>query len=204
MIFDFSTLSRSAIYHTMIQTIIPRPVAWVLSQNEEGSYNLAPFSYFTGISSNPPLLLFSAGKKREGEKKDTWHNIEERKHFVLHIPSRSMAGAVSETAAMLPRGVSEVEAGGLKTVPFGDDAFPLPRLEECPVAFACELYRIVEVGETPQAMILGRIRSLYLDESVAKESDGRLSVDAKAMDPLARLGGNLYASLGEIFPVDPP
>ncbi len=77
---DFSALPPPDCYRLMIQAVVPRPVAWVLSDNGDGSLNLAPFSFFTAISSDPPLLMFSAGKKPDGTPKDTLHNVEERSH----------------------------------------------------------------------------------------------------------------------------
>ena len=85
MILDLSELKPAQVYFQMIQTLIPRPIAWVLSEIEAGKYNLAPFSYFNAISSNPPIVMFSVGKKPDGSDKDTHRNIAERKHFTIHI-----------------------------------------------------------------------------------------------------------------------
>ena len=117
MLLDFKKLSADSVYYTLIQTIIPRPVAWVLSENENGSHNLAPFSYFNGVCSSPPLVSISVGRKDNGAQKDTWNNIENRSHFVIHIPHREMAESVTQSAASLESGVSEVEMLKLETIP---------------------------------------------------------------------------------------
>ena len=122
MILDFEELTASQRYFQTIQTLLPRPIAWVLSENEGGGFNLAPFSYFTAVCSEPPLVMFSAGKKSETEFKDTVANIKVRKHFVIHIPSRNDLKAMNASSATLPAGVSEVEQLGLKLVEF--DGFP--------------------------------------------------------------------------------
>ncbi len=200
MLIDLATLSPNRTYFTMIQTLIPRPVAWVISDNGDDSYNLAPFSYFTGVCSDPPLIMLSIGKKPDGEIKDTRRNILERRHFVVHIAHRELAEQVTRSSASLPHGESELRRSGLATESFAD--FPLPRLSDCRVAYACELYEHHEVG--PQAVIYGRVRQIYISDDIASQVDGRLQVDAQALDPIARLGGEDYGLLGEVISVPRP
>ena len=110
MLIDFEDMDPKDAYHILTQTVIPRPVAWVLSENPDGDYNLAPFSFFTPITSNPPLLMISVGKKpAEGVSKDTRVNIEARKNFVVHIAHRDLAAAVTESSRTLPHGESELK-----------------------------------------------------------------------------------------------
>ncbi len=134
---ELSSLSPKEIYSAMIQCIVPRPIAWVLSDNGDGSSNLAPFSYFNGVSSKPPILSISVGKKRDGSKKDTWKNIEERTHFVVHLARSTQAPAVSATAASLPFGTSEVIENQLEVTQ--DSSWSLPRLVDAPIAMLCRL-----------------------------------------------------------------
>ncbi|WP_085442591.1 flavin reductase family protein [Magnetofaba australis] len=197
MLVDFNALSPSQIYFAMSQTITPRPIAWILSDNGDGGFNLAPFSYFNGVCSDPPLIMFSVGAKRDGAPKDTRANIALRSNFVVHIPHSGQVEAVEKSGDALPPGESELTALGLETVPFG--GFPLPRLRDCRAAFACELYRMDLIGNAPQAIIYGRIRSMWLDDAVgAHDAKGRLSVDATALDALGRLG-NEYSALGPLL-----
>ena len=107
MIIDFAELSPSQAYFTMIQTVIPRPIAWVMSVNEGGNYNLAPFSYFNAVCSDPPLLLISVGKKPDGSFKDTRVNIEQRKEFVVHVAHRGLLDELNDSSATLPYGESD-------------------------------------------------------------------------------------------------
>lgn len=200
---DLSTLDPKSIYQTMIQCIVPRPIAWVLSDNGDESYNLAPFSYFNGVSSKPPIISISIGKKRDTSKKDTWKNIEERKHFVVHLAQTQQAPQVSATAASLPFGESELTTNQLTTVQ--DSNWSLPRLETAPIAMLCRLHQIVEVGDTPQALVLGRIEQLYIADQITKESNTTApSIDSALLDPLARLGGDDYANIGSPFTVQRP
>ena len=108
MLIDLTALSPSQIYHTMIQTVVPRPIAWVLSDNGDDSFNLAPFSYFNAVSSRPPIVSLSIGLKKDGSDKDTRRNIKERSHFVIHIPHVEQAQLVTDSAAALAHGESEI------------------------------------------------------------------------------------------------
>ena len=92
---NFSDFSANQRYHLMTQTIIPRPIAWVLTDSGDASYNLAPFSYFTAVSSKPALLMISVGKKPNGDNKDTLTNILKNKKMVIHIASDDQADIVT-------------------------------------------------------------------------------------------------------------
>ncbi len=209
MIIDFNAITPSQRYFAMVQSIIPRPIAWVLTANGAGAqndttqeaYNVAPFSFFTGVCSDPPLLMLSVGKKPSGDEagqvKDTCLNIRERKQFVVHIASVDRLDAVNGSAATLSHGVSELQAQGLKKAPF--EGFELPRLACCSIAIACSLYRIDEIGNTPQSVIYGKIESMFIDDDIITPSDERLIIESKKLDPLSRLGGNIYGSVGELL-----
>ena len=196
MIIDFEGLSATEIYHAMTQTVIPRPVAWILSENPKGDYNLAPFSFFTAIGSSPPLIMVSAGRKPTGEFKDTRVNIEARKLFTIHIAHHELAAAMTETSRVLPHGESELANVDLELVDF--DGFALPRLAECRIAFACELHEIKEIGNQPQSLIFGEIRRIYIADDVGGiDEQGRFKVDAARVKPLGRLGGSEYGTFGK-------
>lgn len=202
MILDLENLPTSQIYHTLIQTIIPRPIAWVLSENANGTHNLAPFSYFNGVSSEPPIVSISVGRKEDGSQKDTWNNIENRGHFVIHIPHRDMADPVTQSATTLPQGESEIDFLKLETESVVN--WPLPRLRQGRVAFLCERFAIHAIGKGPQGLILGRVTTVYLDEAITQSENRQLKIDANAMDPIARLGGNDYTTLGETISIERP
>ena len=203
MILDFDRLDPAQRYFNTIQTLIPRPIAWVLSENAAGDYNLAPFSYFTAVCSEPPLVMISVGMKGENEFKDTRSNIEVRNRFVIHIADRPLLAAMNASSATLPAGESEVTKLGLELTAFGD--FELPRLADAKVAYGCALYEMQEIGKGPQTLIFGEIERLYLDESIIEtREDGRIKVDAAKLDPVARLGANEYAFLTEVTQLSRP
>lgn len=200
---DLSGVSPTRTYFLMTQTLIPRPVAWVLSENDAGAFNLAPYSYFTGICSSPPLILISVGKKPDGSPKDTRYNIEQRPDFVVHVAGCQQLEPLNASSETLPPEVSEVEKLGLRTVPFPGS--PLPRLADCQIAYHCRLHQLTEIGNGPQTLLFGEIRSIYLaDEVVSTDEKGRLKVHADRVDPIARLGAGEYSGIGEITKLQRP
>lgn len=207
MIINAGELSPNKFYYTVTQTIIPRPIAWILSDNgaehgAAGRFNLAPFSYFTPVSSQPPLLMFSVGKKPDGSLKDTRQNIIEREYFVVHIPDSTQAQAVTESSASYAFGDSEVERLGMPLTAFGN--FPLPRLAGCGIAYGCKLYEAREIGEAPQALIFGLVTHVYIDDRLIAYQDGNAVFSATKIDPLARLGGDEYWVKGSVIRVPRP
>jgi len=200
---DLKQLTPNQCYGAMVETIVPRPIAWVLSDNGDKSFNVAPFSFFTGISSAPPLLMLSIGKKDAVEEKDTRVNIRERDHFVVHISSARHIDQVNATSATLAHGESEVDIAKLALSEI--DGFDLPRIADCDIAIACTRYRIDEIGNTPQAVIYGEISSITVsDHLLVPNEKGRFQIDATALSPLARLGGSNYATLGDVLTAKRP
>ena len=203
MLISLDDLAPSRIYSLITQTLIPRPVAWVLSENAGGNFNLAPFSYFNAVCTDPPLLMISVGKKPDGSFKDTRVNIEQRQDFVVHIAHRDLLDAMNRSSETLPAGESEVDKLGLATIEFPGSR--LPRLADSRVAFACRRHELYEIGATPQSLILGRVTHVYLDDAVCEESpEQRLRIDAGRLDPVSRLGAGEYAMLGERIALERP
>lgn len=204
MLIDLNAIDPKHHHPILTQTVIPRPVAWVLSQNPEGDYNLAPYSFFTVVTSKPPILMVSGGKKpADGSFKDTRVNVEARKEFVVHIGSSEHATAMTESSRHLAHGESELDHLDLPLV--ADSGFPMPRLAGVRVALYCELREIIEMGDTPQSLMFGNIRKVYVDDHVVRQNDqGRYVFDAKAIDPISRLGGSDYGTFGEILTIPRP
>ncbi|PVZ66801.1 flavin reductase family protein [Pelagibaculum spongiae] len=191
---DFSTMTPQQAYFCITQSLIPRPIAWVLTENETGSYNLAPFSYFTAVSSNPPLLMISIGSKPDGSPKDTLANLQQRKKCVIHIADASQLDDLNQSAATLDYGVSEVEQQQLALAEMAD--FCLPRLANSKIAMAAELYRIDDIAG--QSIVYCQLESIWLDDQISRIENDQLKIDASKVDPIARLGANEYALFGEI------
>ena len=180
----------------MTSTILPRPIAWVSTISPEAKTNLAPFSFFQGVTANPPTLLFVPVNNRDGAKKDTLRNIELTSEFVVNLVPLALASAMNDTAANLPYGESEftkflvAEAPSAKVRP--------PRVAAAPVAFECKLDRVVVIGEGPLAanVVFGRILLLHVRDDVMG-NDGL--PDSEKLDLVGRLGREDYTMTRETF-----
>ena len=196
MLFDPATTARGELYSFMIRAIAPRPIAWVSSMSRERKLNLAPFSFFNGVSSNPFSLLFVCSREEGGRKKDTLVNVEETGQFVVNTVPEALAEQMNITATEYPHGVSEFEKAGL-TPALSERVLP-PRLSESPISFECELHDLVHVGGEEAGagtIIVGRIVLVHANESVL--TDGKL--DYEKYHPIGRMGGMEYTRTRDRF-----
>lgn len=200
MLINLAEKTLNEVYHLMTQAVIPRPIAWVLTENEDLGYNLAPFSYFNVVSSNPPIVSLSISRKGNRVEKDTMLNISERRHFVVHIADASFVDLLNLTSANLERNQSEVKEFDIALCP--QENWYLPRIDGVKVALQCEVNQVIEVGNVD--LILGEVKEIYLADEIVHIDNGRIKLDAKAVNPLSRLGGSEYAVLGEILSKNRP
>lgn len=201
----FADLSNTARYGVLVQSIVPRPIAWILSENVDGTLNLAPFSYFNVVSSNPPTIVVSIGQRRDGSPKDTRVNLLARRPAVVHLGTVSLAEALNQSAAPLPPGESEVEHSEVKLVSFPGG--PLPRIEGCRVAFHARYSQHVPLAGGAQDLLLLELTHAYFADEVVSQTDDPASaprIDVQRLEPLARLGGDDYAELGRVFTLPRP
>lgn len=197
---DFSTLNSRDVYRWMIATIVPRPIAWVSTVSAEGgATNLAPFSFFQGISTAPPVLMFVPVTKRDGTPKDTLRNVKATKEFVVNMVSEEMAEEMSATSAMLPHGESEFERFGVKEI--ASVQVKPPRVAAARVAFECKLHSVVSIGEGPGGanVVFGQILCAHIDDAVLG-AEGL--PDAGKLDLIGRLGGDDYCTTRDRFTID--
>lgn len=197
MVIDPAGLPLRDVYRLMTSLLVPRPIAWTGTRSVDGVDNLAPFSYFMGVSSKPPALAISVARGRGGALKDTARNILETGAFTVSIPSRDLAERMNATSATLGPEVSEFERCGLTPVDGLRVAAPWPR--EARVAMECRLWHALDLDSTH--LLVGEVLLFHVHDSLLGE-DGQLS--AAALDPVARLGGAEFATLGEIFELARP
>lgn len=201
---SLNELSPNKVYHLLTQTVIPRPIAWVLTQNKaddvkkKTSFNLAPFSYFTPVASNPPLLMISIGKKSTGVDKDTVTNVKREKMCVVHIASIEQMQVLNASAAELGENESEVDALNVSLCRFDDE---VKRIENAPIAFKCKLHECQTLVGGTQTLLFLEVLDVFLDEVVIDKDAKRLSILADQVNPLTRLGAGEYAGLGEVIPL---
>jgi len=197
---DFSTLDSRDVYRWMIATIVPRPIAWVSTvRAEDGATNLAPFSFFQGISTAPPVLMFVPANKRDGTSKDTLRNVQATKEFVVNMVSAEMAEAMSATSATLPHGESEFERFGVKET--ASAQVKPPRVAAARVAFECKLHSVLSIGEGPGGsnVVFGQILCAHIDDTVLG-TEGL--PEAGKLDLIGRMGGDDYCTTRDRFTID--
>ena len=200
---DPATLSADAAYYWQAATILPRPIAWTSTLNEDGSANLAPFSFFTGISSDPPTCLICVSRKKkqpDGTRppKDTWRNIARTGEYVIHVVNDALAHQMNATSREFPYGTDEFAAAGVTKAP--SERVAPPRIAEAPVAMECRLDRIVEVGRAGTAVIIGEILLWHVKDELLVE--GR--IDMGRLDAVGRLGGPHYTRTRDRFDMTRP
>jgi flavin reductase (DIM6/NTAB) family NADH-FMN oxidoreductase RutF len=198
---DFTNIPPRIAYAWMTSTIQPRPIAWVSTLSANGKTNLAPFSFFQAITSNPPTLMFVPANNREGLPKDTLLNVEATKEFVVNVVPRALAEVMNACAALLPYGESEFEAFGVESTP--STYVKPPRVAASPAAFECVLHSVTRIGEGPGAanVVFGRIVGMHVADHVLGE-DG--FPDAEKLDLVGRLGREEYAGTRERFSLKRP
>lgn len=201
MDFDPREVRPAIFYQHMIRTIVPRPIAWVSTMSGAGVSNVAPFSYFTGVGSRPPSLLFCPANNREGQSKDTLRNIEENGEFVVNVVSSDVAQPMNDSAAALPPDESEFAACGLTESPSHKVA--PPGVAESPVQYECRLMQIHNIGEGPGGanIVLGEVVHMHLAERVLGQ-DG--FADPRLLDAVGRMGGLTYCRTTDRFDLDRP
>jgi flavin reductase (DIM6/NTAB) family NADH-FMN oxidoreductase RutF len=192
VIIDPSNLEVQEGYKLLIGSVVPRPIAWTSTVSREGTYNLAPFSFFTVASRNPPMLCISVGPRQgeDGATKDTLDNIEGTEEFVINIVSLALSNKMHESSKNHPPEADEFEKAGL--TPAACEVVNAPRVEEAGVSMECLLDRVLSLGS--DHLVIGRMVRFHVRDELYK--DGR--IDVAALDPLGRLTGN-YTRIQTIF-----
>lgn len=196
---DPKQISERENYKILIGTIIPRPIAFVTTQSEEGIVNGAPFSYFNIVSSNPPMVSLAI-QRPEGRLKDTARNIYNNQQFVVHIVDDENVGQINTTAATLAATESEIELANLTLVQ--SECVTVPGVVETKVRMECKLVQAISLGgeEPGSDLFIGEIVRFHIAESIYNE--GR--IDPRALNAVSRLAGSNYATIGEIFTIERP
>jgi flavin reductase (DIM6/NTAB) family NADH-FMN oxidoreductase RutF len=189
------------VYHALVGMVTPRPIAWVTSVDAEGRPNLAPFSFFNTFGANPPVVVFSPTRRRDGTKKDTLLNVEATGEFVVNLAVESLAAEVNQTSAELPRGENEAVRAGLSLVP--SMRVRPPRVAESPGHLECRVRQIVPIGDGPISanLVIGEVVYLHIDDAMLDEA-GR--VDPRKLRTIARLGRDYYCRSTDLFEMPRP
>lgn len=199
---DFASAERETteIYKLIIGCIVPRPIAFVATRSAAGQANLAPFSFFNGVCSNPPTLAFTV-IDRGKRLKDTSRNIGEHPEFVVHIVSENMAERMNVTCGEYGAHIDEFKEAGL--TPVAGTVVDVPRVKEALVAMECRMTHHIRLGAKPPyaSHILGEILYWHVDDAILLE---RGRIDADALKAIGRMGGVEYTRTGDRFAMERP
>jgi flavin reductase (DIM6/NTAB) family NADH-FMN oxidoreductase RutF len=199
MLFDFATIPARERYKLLVSTIVPRPIAWIVSQDLNGQLNAAPFSFFNAFAGDPPVVGIGIGSHDRGRPKDTRRNIRDTKQFVVNLVSEESGEAMNITAIEFEPGVSELDQAGLTTV--RSCYVKPPRIAESPVSMECELMQIVELG-SESGLVLGRVLAMHVREDYVIDA-ARHSIDTPKLRLIGRMhGAGWYARTSDLFSMD--
>ena len=188
MLIDFQEKTAPERYQLMANTVIPRPIAWIVTEGEV--LNIAPFSYFTPLSSEPATLIVSIGHRPDGTPKDTLRNLRESKKCVVCIVDEEHFEAMHLSSKSLDATQSELEVFDIPTKNMIEGFPPMP--EGIKVAFFCEYLQEVDLKGSKTIPVIVEIKHLYLDNTIISNKE-KISVEFSA---IARVGRE-YTTLGE-------
>jgi hypothetical protein len=198
MQFDPQELEQTAIYKLLTGIVIPRPIGWISTINEDGIHNLAPFSYFNAVGDDPPHVMFSTVHSNNLNK-DTLNNVLATKQFVVNMVTEDLVEQMNLTSQPIAANESEFELAGL--TPIASSLVKPPRVKECKITMECEMvhhYKLENSKTGGATIVIGKIVLFHIDESVLLEN---YKINLETYKPIARLAGSNYSKLGEIFSI---
>ncbi|MFT5593805.1 MAG: flavin reductase (DIM6/NTAB) family NADH-FMN oxidoreductase RutF [Oceanicoccus sp.] len=189
MRFETAKLTPQENYKLLIGGIVPRPIAWVSSISVDGHVNLAPFSFFTVASANPPIVCFNPMYNQDAQAKDTLRNIREQGEFVINTVSASQLDVMNKSGHNLPHDTDEFEYAGITKAE--SDFIKPPRVANAVVSFECKLNQIVDLGDQALSghLILGDVIAVHVNDNAV--ADGKINSDK--LDAIARMSGDDYS-----------
>lgn len=187
------------LYYLLMSCVTPRPIAWVSTLSRGGVRNLAPFSYFNAVTSLPPLISISVGRRR-GERKDTAENASRTREFVVNVVTEPNLDKMVITSGDYPPEVDEFEKAGLTAI--DSTIVKPPRVKEAPIQLECRTREIFEVSPGIVDLIIGEVVMFHVSDELPIDDD--LNIAAEDLRPVARLGRSDYAFLGQIRQVERP
>lgn len=191
------SLPWKSVYKLLTGSIVPRPIGWISTISLQGVPNLAPFSFFNVVSSNPPHLVFAPSiRDRDKSEKDTLKNVRQTGEFVVNIISEGLLEAMNLTSTELPDEVDEFSYANL--TPAQAHAVRPPRVAESRVHFECVLSHLIELGDQPGggALVVGRVVHIHVDDEVLLGED---KIDLARLKPVGRLAGSAYCRVSDLI-----
>lgn len=187
-------------YKLMAATIMPRPIAWVVTQSREGALNAAPYSFFNAMGSDPPTIAIGIQSDPGRGFKDSAANIHATGEFVVNLVPEAMVEAMNVTALDAPPGMNELEIAGLETV--ASSLIKPPRIKGSPVAFECAMLTSVVTGPH-QTVVIGRVLGVHVEDRFVKNPE-RAHIDTPALNLVGRSYGSTYVRAQDTFELARP
>lgn len=185
----------------MIGAIVPRPIAFVSTISREGLLNLAPFSFFTAVCANPPIICFCPNRREAPDPcKDTLRNILLTREFVVNVVSEEFAEQMNITSGEYPPEIDEFQLSGLTPIP--SDLVKAPRVAESHVQMECRLYMAMEIGALPLSgnLVLGEVLRFHVDDQYIDH----FKIDPGKLRAIGRMGGASYTRTTDRFDMQRP
>jgi flavin reductase (DIM6/NTAB) family NADH-FMN oxidoreductase RutF len=198
VLIDPSAIGGRDRYQLLTSLVVPRPIGWVSSRSG-GTPNLAPFSYYAALAATPMLVGISVGSRR-GQAKDTLRNVRGSGCFCVNVVTDEFLTPMNASAGDHPPEVNEFEVAGLAMAEAS--SVDAPYVAECPAVLECRLFQEVPLGEAA-TLLIGEVLAVRLDP-VLRLLEGTHMVDPELLRPVSRLGGDLYARMGELVHLPRP
>jgi flavin reductase (DIM6/NTAB) family NADH-FMN oxidoreductase RutF len=195
---DGFTLDSRAAHDLLKGCVSPRPIAWISTLSAAGVANAAPYSCFTFVATVPPMVCFSSEPRPDGGKKDTLRNAEFTGDFVVNLVPEELAEAMNASAEGFPPEISEIEKVGMTAAP--GERVRAPRIAESPVNMECRVTQVIELGRSRHSLVVGEVLRVHVRDDLYCNG----SIDIARLRPVARLAGNAYCRLGEVFELARP
>src|SRR5271154_5795754 len=196
MIVDPASTDYLSVYKLLIGSVVPRPIAFVSTVNPEGAFNAAPFSFFTVASANPPVLVFSVGRRATPDPcTDTLRNISTAREFVVNVVSEEFGQKINLCAGGYPPEVDEFQVSGLTPIP--SDLVKAPRVAESHINMECRLLYTIELSGLGQGgnLVLGEVVRIHIDDAYFNN----YRIDADKLRAIGRMAGNSYTRTMDRF-----
>ncbi len=185
MEWDFAALGAPGRYKLLVGLVTPRPIAFVSTRGRDGVDNAAPFSFFNVLAEDPPVVIVSIERRRDGRPKDSGRNILETGEFVVNMVDEALLERMHLCSVEFPSEVSEFAEAGLTAVP--GHKVGAPRIAESPVSMECRLHTRVPFER--RDLLIGEIVWLHVRDGIVDPQTLRVSADYA---PVGRLYANLY------------
>lgn len=200
MFLDLTDNSNHSVYSYLVGGISPRPIAWVSTLSEEGVANIAPYSFFTVASCNPPVLSVTQVNPRDNANKDTLNNLLATKECVVNIVSHSLVDQMNQSCANYPRDVSEFDAANIQRTP--SQLVSVPSVAASKVRYECKLREVITISDEPSGgqMMLLDVVGIFLDDTVLVNG----YIDPTRLDAVGKMGGDYFSTTKDKFALKRP